>query len=642
MHRRQRRPSERSAHALALGAAFAIAVTSVVRPPVRAQDDPAAKTSGIVRSLVAPGTLDTPPLGFSTDLEKAANAIDPTILRANLRPLEMFVQLNPGVARPLTLDAAPQDAPGAVLSSTDVATVVGLARSEAVVTLQLNRPPDTSTHPVRPFNRDARRSHFVDEFNGTYPGIDGSKLVAAVFDNGRVRASHIEFRTDQANPASTRVLTRIQDALDRHATHVAGTIAAQGLKEQARGMAPAATILSFSMRRDLETLTPLGGQLDVTNHSYGPVAGWDQDTQTGSWYWWGDRTLSAIEDARFGKYTGQESALDTLLNQPTHQRTLAFIAAGNDRNDTPGVQPITHYVYDVVAGRLEWRISTAEHREDGFDGGGLDTVSGYCLAKNVVCIGSIHDVVNGAIAITPYSGWGPADDGRVKPDLVANGQNLLSTADADDESYVQMPGTSMASPVAAGIALLAAQQFTQRRGRQPVSSELKAVLIHTATDAGTPGPDPAFGWGSVNALAAGHVVARSDRHSISTVSVGRGEVLRMRFTADGQPIRVTGVWMDPAAPANLRGLDDTTQTLQNDLDLELVSPAGTVHHPYALNRTAPLTPATRTGANRVDNVEVIDAMSAAGSWELRISGARITVGAAQRISIVTSGLRSSN
>jgi subtilisin family serine protease len=606
-----------------------------------AQGPASTKASGIIADLVAAPHLSavwTPrPL---TDLERRANEVDPRDTRRLLKPLEIFVQLKPGTPRPVELvDAGASNATGLTIPAADVDTVLRLLQSEAVIAVELFRPPDIDSHPVRPFNRDARRSHFVEEFFGTYPGIDGRGKVAAVFDGGRIRESHIEFRENPTDAASTRVMRReVGESYSRHATHVAGTIGARGARPQARGMAPASSIWSFSFNQDLQHLAPLSGEVDVTNHSYGPVTGWDEG-EAGTWYWWGDRTLSEEEDARFGKYTGRESALDALLVQPAHRRTLSFIAAGNDRNDGPPSQPISHYVYQKVGNRLEWRVSTAERRADGFDRGGIDTVSGLCLAKNVVCVGAVNDIVNASIVTTGFSAWGPADDGRVKPDLVANGQNLLSAADADDEAYMQMPGTSMASPVGAGIALLLGQQFESLRKRRPDAVELKAVLIHSAIDAGTPGPDPVFGWGAINALQAGHVVARTSDHVIDSVEVKHGETVRIQWEATGTPIRATAVWNDPPAPGNGLGLDDATPVLQNDVDVSLKSPSSAEWFPFALNRSDPLTAAVRTGPNRVDNVEVVDAEFVKGVWEMQISGTRLATGVSQRVVFVTSGLR---
>jgi subtilisin family serine protease len=93
----------------------------------------------------------------------------------------------------------------------------------------------------------------------------------------------------------------------------------------------------------------------------------------------------------------------------------------------------------------------------------------------------VNDIVSpggAGITTTTFSSWGPADDGRIKPDIVANGFRLFSTDDADDAAYLDLSGTSMASPTASGIACLVAQLFKEKHGGAATSAELKALLIH--------------------------------------------------------------------------------------------------------------------------------------------------------------------
>jgi subtilisin family serine protease len=60
--------------------------------------------------------------------------------------------------------------------------------------------------------------------------------------------------------------------------------------------------------------------------------------------------------------------------------------------------------------------------------------------------------------MTSFSSWGPVLDGRIKPDLVANGETLYSAEKTSDDSYSGKSGTSMAGPVAAGISALVVQE----------------------------------------------------------------------------------------------------------------------------------------------------------------------------------------
>ena len=73
-------------------------------------------------------------------------------------------------------------------------------------------------------------------------GLDGKGTSVAVVDGGMVREDHVEFNE---NGQSRIHIEGNYDFAD-HATHVAGTIGAKGVDKNAKGMAPKATIYSFS------------------------------------------------------------------------------------------------------------------------------------------------------------------------------------------------------------------------------------------------------------------------------------------------------------------------------------------------------------------------------------------------------------
>jgi len=518
--------------------------------------------------------------------------------------------------------------------------------SDEIAAIEIARPPSVGPNiPLVPFNREARLTHTVDELLSTFEDSHdhGASVRAAVFDGGRIRTSHQEFK-DDAGSSRVDVHQSTTNSLSSHSTHVAGTMGARGAKEKARGMAKRLHLTSFDFRDDLNTLETVASQFRVSNHSYGPISGWNFDSTSG-WEWWGDTTTSPVEDAKFGKYGIDNRQLDDILHR--NPELLAVVAAGNDRNDQPDMQPILHWAMAInpATGQLDWVQSATTRPGDGNDHGGLDTIAGLGVSKNCLCIGAIHDITNASEAIqtTDFSSWGPVDDGRIKPDLVANGQDLFSASSASDSAYLEMPGTSMASPTAAGIASVLIEHFKSKKGHFPSSAEVKAVLIHSAEDDATnPGPDPLYGWGSINAFAAGELIAGDGGESIQSADVqadGTKEWTFVRPAGLNKPVRVTLVWTDPPAVPNTSGLDDSTPSLVNDLDLEVIGPASAVPlHPYSLNLSNPLSPATTTGANRVDNVEVIDAPSAAGTWTVRVVAHGITVGQSQRFTIIVSGL----
>src|SRR6185295_1088189 len=128
-----------------------------------------------------------------------------------------------------------------------------------------------------------------------------------------------------------------------------------------------------------------------------------------------------------------------------------------------------------------------------------------------IVVGAINSNDN---SMTNFSSWGPVDDGRLRPDVVApgcqtNGDNTVtSTAFADPNNngvldagettntYTGMCGTSMATPAVAGTLALVIQQWraTMGAGTRPLPHTAKALLAHTATDLGNVGPDFANGF----------------------------------------------------------------------------------------------------------------------------------------------------
>ena len=92
-------------------------------------------------------------------------------------------------------------------------------------------------------------------------------------------------------------------------------------------------------------------------------------------------------------------------------------------------------------------------------------------------------------AVAYFSSTGPFVD------LAAPGNNILTTAKGG--LYFADSGTSLASPVVAGVAAL---MFSVNPSLTPLL--VTQLLESTAFDGGAPGYDPAFGFGRVNAYAA--------------------------------------------------------------------------------------------------------------------------------------------
>ena len=135
----------------------------------------------------------------------------------------------------------------------------------------------------------------------------------------------------------------------------------------------------------------------------------------------------------------------------------------------------------------------------GNSGPGDRTIGTPGVSLTVITVGASDD----SDGIANFSSRGPTLDGYEKPDIVAPGVGIIagrakntSLGRVIDNYYVELSGTSMATPLAAGIGLLVIKEHP---GISP--ENLKARLEGYAKDLGT-GNDNIEGEGRVQALEA--------------------------------------------------------------------------------------------------------------------------------------------
>jgi len=441
------------------------------------------------------------------------------------------------------------------------------------------------------------------------------------WDGGRVRNSHQEF-TDQGDP---RVTPQDGGSVSEHATHVAGTMVAAGIHAQAKGMAYKATLKSWEWSNDESEMAGAAANgLEISNHSYGFVRGWNHTN--GTWHWSGTPSISPDEDYHFGFYNSDSRTLDNIAyNAPNY---LIVRAAGNDRGEGPS---------DAGNGKAE---------KDGGDDG-YDCIGTEGVAKNILTVGAVKEVwpYTGpeSVVMSSFSCWGPADDGRIKPDVVAKGVDVYSSVSASNSSYASFNGTSMASPNAAGTLALLQSYFQQSHAGDPMkSATLKGLVIHTADEAGpNPGPDYMFGWGLINAERAAAVITDDLQQDVLEELVLQNNSMYTRelTVPDGMDLRVTLSWTDiPGNPVTPQ-LDPSNPMLVNDLDLRIEGPDGVIYYPWHLDRDHPDSAAVNNTKNNVDNVEVIYVESpGAGTYTLYVDHDGTLSGGSQAFSLIISGI----
>lgn len=429
-----------------------------------------------------------------------------------------------------------------------------------------------------------------------------------MWDGGRVRTTHQEFTgrvTIVDNPSG----------ISSHATHVAGTLMAEGINPLAKGMSFGIQELkAWDFGNDVSEMSGAAPDLLVSNHSYGAIAGWRFNSSRAgtaadpNWEWWGDPNISTYEDYKFGYYNSKARDWDHIAyNAPYY---LIVKSAGNDRN-TNGPAIGSPYWQRTSGG--SWQHVSA--REEGAisDNDSYDILSAYANAKNILLVGAVLAIPDGYsspsdVEISTFSSWGPTDDGRIKPDVVANGVGLLSAASTGDGNYRTASGTSMSAPNASGSLMLLQELYHQVNGSFMLSSTLRGLVCHTANEAGNQGPDFIHGWGLLNMEGAANIIVNEEGlHHVGEIALHEGDTIEMNFVAQGTgPLVVTICWTDPKGtplPYGPDMLNNRTPMLVNDLDLRIMHDTIS-YKPWVLDVEHPSFPAF-TGDNFVDNIEQV-------------------------------------
>jgi len=429
--------------------------------------------------------------------------------------------------------------------------------------------------------------------------IQGQNMRAAVWDGGNARDTHQEFMVGGNSKITLADGVNYQD----HATHVAGTIAAQGISSLVRGVAFNSSITSYDWTSDLtEMLTEASTGLLVSNHSYGI------GQLSSLWF--------------YGAYDSRARQIDNICYN--NQFYLPIVSAGNDRNETaaPGSTQIANKA-------------------------GYDMIFGHGNAKNIITVAAVNQVTTysdpSSVVMSSFSSWGPSDDGRIKPDISMKGVNVRSTLSTSDTAIGLMSGTSMASPGITGVVLLLQQYYNQLYSSYMKAATVKGLILHTADEAGSyTGPDYEFGWGLVNAQKSA-ITIRDKNNTTSTsksvieeLNLANNSTFTKTVTASGtNPLKISISWTDPQAPTNNSGtIDPTTKYLVNDLDVKVVKNSVT-YYPWKLQgMAAPYDSPSNNSTNDVDNFERVDIDNPTGTYTISVTHKGTLSGGNQNFSLI--------
>jgi len=377
-----------------------------------------------------------------------------------------------------------------------------------------------------------------------HPEINGSSITVSLKE-GMFDQSDIDIKPNvTALPANLPSATA-------HATIMATLALGRGNSFiRGKGAAPSAKLTSsdFSnlMPDAIKTLNGL--TVNVQNHSYGT-------------------DLDNIYGIEAEAYDRQVFEADTMVH---------VFSAGNKGTTTPA-----NGIYNGIP-------NTA------------NLTGNFKQAKNLLVIGGI----NRENIPEALSSRGPAYDGRVKPELVALGED----------------GTSGAAALTSGTVALLQQAYKIRYGKQPSAALIKSILVNSADDIGTPQVDYITGFGKVNAL---NSVESIINNRFVTASVGQDQeyVFPLQVTANEKEIKVTLAWTDPPAQVN------SALGIVNHLDLSLETPTGQIILPWVLSSYPAADSLSLAATRKVDNLNTVQQVTleniTAGNYQVHVKGRRI-------------------
>ncbi|MBB6214533.1 serine protease AprX [Anaerosolibacter carboniphilus] len=231
---------------------------------------------------------------------------------------------------------------------------------------------------------------------------------------------------------------------DGHGTHVAGIAAGNGFSnERYKGIAPEANIIGVKVL--------------------------DEE---------GSGTTSDI-------IAGIQWVID---NKEKYNIKVVNMSFGSPADNSHRDDPLSRAAAAAVQSGLTVVVSA------GNSGPNARTITSPGITPSVITVGAVDDNRTSTYAddfVADFSSRGPTPSGGIKPDVVAPGVNITSLSNTGPTAYVSHSGTSMASPMVAGVAAL---MYEQDANLSP--SSVKNKLMNTCVAIGE--PKTAEGSGIIN------------------------------------------------------------------------------------------------------------------------------------------------
>jgi len=496
----------------------------------------------------------------------------------------------------------------------DQQAAVDLGQLMQLLQLDSVRWVEPSSQP-RLLNDYARTIMKVDQTWQTHQ-LFGAGQTVAIADTGLDTGDFNTLSPDFAGRiVATQVLSAGGDWADGHGhgTHVAGSVAGAGVQSGANpaqrryensfaGIAPEANLViqGFEVASNGSVIGLDPDYYQLFDRAYAAGARLHSDS-------WGDITGPLTDpEAAYGGYPYGAQRTDQFIWD--HPDMAIFFAAGNSGQDgTPGlfgfcfdgdgVVDVDSLLFPGTAKN----VITVGASESNRSGEGLGSTPwiliSFCFLAEPIAPDIIANNANGMAA---FSSRGPVDDGRTKPDIVAPGTNIVSNRSheagattlwgahqTNPDHYVYSGGTSMATPLVAGMGALVRQWLSNQGLPNPSAAAVKATLLNTAQDI-SPGqygpgatqeipfnrPNSVSGWGRADLgflNAPPPYTLWVDDH---LSGLGTGQVVSYTSTlshpltvlTSTQSLRVLLAWTD--SPASL----SASAQLVNDLDLVIIGP----------------------------------------------------------------------
>src|SRR5690554_2758399 len=411
-----------------------------------------------------------------------------------------------------------------------------------------------------------------------------------------------------------------------HATQMVGIMASTGMVSQAHGMANQSSVEAYNWDEDLaEMALAAADGLTTSAHPYSEIAGWTNNSSLcgSGWTWYSLESENSTKAYQFGYYDSLAHKLDAIAYLAPNYTVVK--AAGNQRGVGPSSQPTKHW--KPVGSTCVEDLTSVRQLNGGAEG--YESISSTSLAKNILVVGGVESLTNdfqNLSTIQPIagSGFGPTDDGRIKPDIVAPASNIYSSTSSSNSAYANAGGTSAATGIVAGSIALIREHYQNLNADTLSSASIRALLAQTADDVGAAGPDYKTGWGLLNTERAVRFISANNTSAgnviLKDTTLSDSESIQFNFIhTSNQPLIATIAWTDPKGNPPVNGDDPTDIILVNDLDLQISNPTSIVHLPWKLDRNNPSVLATK-GDNNVDNIEQIFIENAeSGTYTLTIS-----------------------